>query len=453
MKQINIDMVLDDIEDLIKKRNTGALLNILIEMHPADTAQILSHIKKDERIYLFSILPPKIASEVLAELDPPLMEELTEELGVEKISAIVDEMESDDAADFVSSLPEEVVPEILERIPEEDSNEIKELLHYEEDTAGGIMALEYVALPADATVSQAIQELRRIRSEQEISDIYSIYVVDNFDHLLGMVSMTDLVLADDKTRLKEIMVTNIPKVTPDMDQEEVANLFSKYDLVSVPVVDADNRLVGRITIDDIVDVLEEEGSEDMAYIAGAPDEEITEESIFKLARARLPWLMVAFIGEIFAAFILNQFDVTLKQKLMIAFFIPIIMAMGGSTAQQASVIVIRGLATGDLSLRDTKRRLFKEFRISFINSLIFATVLFTIVYLWDTFFFAVILGISIFVVINNAAIIGALIPLTFKRLNIDPALAAAPFISTTNDILGILIYLSITTFVLHLGAV
>lgn len=451
MKQIDIDEILEDIEVLIEKRNTGALQNILIELHPADIAQILSHIKKDERSYLFSILPPEIASDVLSELDPPIVEDLTEELGVEKISEIVDEMDSDDAADFVSSIPEEMVPEILERIPEEDSNEIKELLHYEEDTAGGIMALEYVALPMDATVEQAIHEIRRLKAEQGISDIYSIYVVDNENHLVGVISLSDLVLAEDFTQLKEIMKTDIPKITPDMDQEEVANIFSKYDLVSMPVVDQENHLIGRITIDDVVDVLEEEGSEDMAYIAGAPDEEITEDSIFKLARARLPWLLVAFMGELLAAFILNQFDVTLQQKLMIAFFIPIIMAMGGSTAQQASVIVIRGLATGDLSLRDTGPRLLKEFRISLLNSLFFAVVLFLIVYLWDSAFFATILAVSIFVVINNAAIIGALVPLTFKRLNIDPALAAAPFISTTNDILGILIYLSITTFLLSHG--
>ncbi|NOX89890.1 MAG: magnesium transporter [Calditrichaeota bacterium] len=449
MIQVDVDSIIPDIQELIKKENKGALQNILIDLHPADIAQILSRIKKNQRVYLFSILPPKIAGSVLAELDPPLMEEITEEMGVEKISTIVNEMESDDAADFVSSLPEEIVPEILDRIPEEDSNEIKELLHYEEDTAGGIMALEYVALPATATVNHAIEKIRKLKADQEISNIYSIYVVDDQNHLLGTISITDLVLADGNTKLKDIMQADIHKVSTDMDQEEVANMFRKYDLVSMPVVDKENHLIGRITIDDIVDVLEEEGSEDIAYIAGAPDEEITEESIFKLARARLPWLMVAFFGEIISAILLHKFNITLQQKLMIAFFIPIIMAMGGSTAQQASVIVIRGLTTGDIILRDTKKRLVKEFRISFLNSLFFASSLFLIVYLWDTAFFASILAVSIFVVINNAAVIGALVPLTFKRLNIDPALAAAPFISTTNDILGILIYLSITTFALQ----
>jgi len=212
MKQIDIDDILEDIEVLIEKRNTGALQNIIIDLHPADIAQILSHIKKDERSYLFSILPPKIASDVLSELDPPIVEDLTEELGVEKISKIVDQMDSDDAADFVSAIPEEMVPEILDRIPEEDSNEIKELLHYEEDTAGGIMALEYVALPMDATVEQAIHEIRRLKAEQEITDIYSIYVVDDENRLLGVVSLSDLALAEDFTQLKEIMKTDIPKM-------------------------------------------------------------------------------------------------------------------------------------------------------------------------------------------------------------------------------------------------
>ncbi len=451
MVQVDIDAIISDIQELIKKKNKGSLQNILIDLHPADIAQILSHVNKDERSYLFTILPSNIASSVLSQLDPPLMEELTEEVGIEKISTIVGEMDSDDAADFVSTLPEEAIPEILQRIPKEESDEIKELLHYEEDTAGGIMALEYVALPASATVNHAIEEIRRLRAKQEIAHVYSVYVVDEENHLLGTVSMTDLVLADGDAKLENIMETNIPTVSTDMDQEEVANIFSKYDLVSMPVVDKENHLVGRITIDDIVDVLEEEGAEDMAYIAGAPDEEITEESTFKLARARLPWLLAAFFGEIISALLLDQFHVTLQQKVMVAFFIPIVMAMGGSTAQQAGVIVIRGLATGDISIRDTTKRLFKEFRISFFNSLFFAALIFIIVYLWDTLFFAGILAVSIFVVINNAAIIGALIPLTFKRLNIDPALAAAPFISTTNDILGILIYLSITTIVLSLA--
>lgn len=451
MIPVDIDTIIPDIQELIEKKNKGALQNILVDLHPADIAQIFAHLKKDERTYLFTILPPDIASSVLANLDPPLMEELTEEVGLDKISTIVSEMDSDDAADFVAALPEESVPEILQRIPKEESDEIKELLHYEEDTAGGIMALEYVALPETATVNHAIEEIRRLRAKDEISHVYSVYVVDKENHLLGTVSMTDLVLADGDTLLKDIMETDIPTVSTDMDQEEVANIFSKYDLVSMPVVDKEHHLVGRITIDDIVDVMEEEGAEDISYIAGAPDEEITEESTFKLARARLPWLLVAFFGEIISALLLNQFNVTLQQKVMVAFFIPIVMAMGGSTAQQASVIVIRGLATGDLSVRDTTKRLLKEFRISFFNSLFFAILIFIIVSIWDTPFFAGILAVSIFVVINNAAIIGALIPLTFKRLNIDPALAAAPFISTTNDILGILIYLSITTVVLKLG--
>jgi len=446
MIPIDVDAIIPDIKELIERQNKGALQNILIDLHPADIAQIFSHLKKEERAYLFTILPAHIASAVLAELDPPLMEELTEEVGIERISKIVSEMDSDDAADFVAALPEESVPEILKRIPKEESDEIKELLHYEEDTAGGIMALEYVALPATATVNEAIEEIRRLRAKDEISHVYSVYVVDEENHLLGTVSMTDLVLADGNTKLKDIMETDVPTVSTDMDQEEVANIFSKYDLVSMPVVDKENHLVGRITIDDIVDVLEEEGAEDMSYIAGAPDEEITEESTFKLARARLPWLLVAFGGEIISGYLMSRFQASIAQLISVVFFVPLIMAVGGNVGNQAAVVVIRGLATGEIALVDTRRRLAHEFLVALLNGLFLATLVFVISALWlhDAKLESMI-AISMIVVIENAAFLGALIPFLLKKIGIDPAVATSPFITTSNDILGLLIYFSMVT--------
>jgi len=326
---------------------------------------------------------------------------------------------------------------------EEGSQEVQELLHYKEDTAGGIMALEFLALSEASTVNETIERIREER--EELEDLYQVWAVDEKEQLSGSVSLTELVLAKGYTTLREIMEVDLISVSVDVDQEEVANIFRKYDLINLPVVDDQKKIVGRITVDDIVDVLEEEGSEDIARISGAPDEEILEESTLVLSRARLPWLLVAFVGEILAAFILESFSATLTQKVLTAFFIPIVMAMGGSTGQQSSVIVVRGLATGDIDLRDTRQRLYKEFKISLINSLFFAVLLFVIVYFWDGWLFATILSASMFIVINNAAIVGALIPLTFKRFNIDPALAAAPFVSTSNDIVGLLIYLTITT--------
>lgn len=442
MINIDYESILPDIVGLIESNNSGALLNILIDLHPADIEEILNRLKKDNRKYVFNLLPTELASEVLSELDTPVIDHVLEDAGEKRISVLVDQMESDDAADLLADLPDDVAKKVLDEMPEEVSQDVKELLHYKEDTAGGIMALEFLSLPADATVNETIEKIREVHEEYD--NLYNIWVVDENECLLGSVTLTDLVLAAGNARLGDIMEDDVLHVRVDMDQEDVANFFSKYDLISAPVVDESMKLVGRITVDDIVDVLEEEGSEDLAYMAGAPDEEILEESTFVLSRARLPWLLVAFVGEIIAAFILDSFQATITQKLMTAFFIPIVMAMGGSTGQQASVIVVRGLATGDINLSDTRSRLFKEVRISLVNSSVFSILLFVIVYLWDGLLFAGVLSISLFIVINNAAFIGALVPLTFKRFKIDPALAAAPFVSTSNDILGLLIYLTIT---------
>jgi len=447
MVNIDFENILPDIVELIEQDNAGALLNILIDLHPADIEEIINRLKKEQRKYLFDLLPTELASEVLSELAPPIADQILEDKSDEEISVLVDQMDSDDAADVISELDEEIAARVLDKMAHEEADEVKQLLHHEEDTAGGIMAVEFVAVPESATVNEAIEAIREKRDE--LDDVYSVWVVDEQGRLLGSVSLTDMVLAKGHTPLSEIMDDDLHYVRVDMDQEEVAMYARKYDLVSIPVVDHNFKLVGRITADDIVDVLEEEGSEDLAYMAGAPDEEIMEESTFLLSRARIPWLLVAFFGEMVSAFLLNNFEATLTQKVMAAFFIPIVMAMGGSTGQQASVIVVRGMATGDIGLSDTKKRLFKEFRISLLNSLFFSLLLFLIVSVWDSAPFAGILAFSMFIVINNAAFIGALVPLTFKRLNIDPALAAAPFISTANDIIGILIYLSITTLMLN----
>lgn len=447
MPNIDFEYIIDDIQELIEKKQDGALLNIIMDLHPADIEDILNRLKREDRQYLFKLLPTDLASEVLTELDTPIIEQVLEEASDERISTIVDQMDSDDAADIVAELPREVAQRVLDQMQEEGSQEVKELLHYKDDTAGGIMALEFLAMPESSTVNETIERIRDLHEEME--DLYTVWVVNEHNHPVGKVSLTDLVLAKGYMTLREIMDVDLVTISVDQDQEEVANAFRKYDLISAPVVNEDSQIVGRITVDDIVDVLEEEGSEDIARIAGAPDEEILEESPFVLSRARLPWLLVAFAGEIVAAIILQSFSATLSQMVITAIFIPIVMAMGGSTGQQSSVIVVRGLATGDIDLRDTRKRLFKEFKIALINSLFFSILLFVIVFFWESWQFAAILSGSMFIVINNAAIVGALIPLTFKRLNIDPALAAAPFVSTSNDIVGLLIYLTITTISLR----
>jgi len=429
---------------LIEKKNQGALLNLLIDLHPADIADLLTDLKKDERKYLFPLLPTEKASAVLTELDPPIVDQLLEDVSEEKLSNLVDKMDSDDAADIISELPEEIAQSVLEQIPDAISEDVKELLLYDEDTAGGIMALEYVSVNQKSTVNETIKAIRKVR--KKINTVHTIWVTDDKETLIGNVSLMDLVLAKGKSLISKIVNKDIKYVYTDMDQEEVAIFFRKYDLVTLPVVNSSHQLVGQITIDDIIDVVEEEASEDISLFAGASDEEFQEDSFLKISWVRLPWLMVAFVGQLIAAAIIQQFEGTLVQIIALTFFMPVIMAMGGNSGIQSSIIVIRGLATGEISIESTWRRFFREFRVSLFVGLIFGVLMFLVVGLWlGNYIMGMVIGIALNLVILQATLFGGLIPFILKRADIDPALASGPFITTFNDILGLLIYLAIIT--------
>ena len=436
--------ILSSIRELIEKKNQGALLNLLIDLHPADIADLLTDLKKDERKYLFPLLPAEKASAVLTELDPPIVDQILEDVSEQRLSTLVDKMDSDDAADIISELPDEVAQSVLEQIPDEISEDVKELLLYDEDTAGGIMALEFVSVKNKSTVNQTIKAIRRVR--KKMKTVHTIWVTNDDEKLLGSVSLTDLVLAKGKTLISKIINKDIKYVYTDMDQEEVAIFFRKYDLVALPVVNSSHQLVGQITIDDIIDVVEEEASEDISLFAGASDEELQEDSFLKISWVRLPWLMVAFVGQLIAAFIIQQFEGTLVQIIALTFFMPVIMAMGGNSGIQSSIIVIRGLATGEISVESTWRRFFREFRVSLFIGFIFGVIMLLVVGLWlGNYMMGLIIGFALNLVILQATLFGGLIPFLLKRADIDPALASGPFITTFNDILGLLIYLVLIT--------
>ena len=436
--------ILNSIRELIEKKNQGALLNLLIDLHPADIADLLTDLKKDERKYLFPLLPTEKASAVLTELDPPIVDQILEDVSEERLSTLVDKMDSDDAADIISELPDDIAQSVLEQIPDEISEDVKELLLYDEDTAGGIMALEFVSVKNKNTVNQTIKAIRRVR--KKIKTVHTIWVTDDDEKLLGSVSLTDLVLAKGKTLISKIVNKDIKYVYTDMDQEEVAIFFRKYDLVALPVVNSSHQLMGQITIDDIIDVVEEEASEDISLFAGASDEELQEDSFLKISWVRLPWLMVAFVGQLIAAFIIQQFEGTLVQIIALTFFMPVIMAMGGNSGIQSSIIVIRGLATGEISVESTWRRFFREFRVSLFIGFIFGVIMLLVVGLWlGNYMMGLIIGFALNLVILQATLFGGLIPFLLKRADIDPALASGPFITTFNDILGLLIYLVLIT--------
>ncbi|MBN1349001.1 magnesium transporter [candidate division KSB1 bacterium] len=448
MDQEDLKEIVDNLRFLIAVNDKPKLKTLLLSTHPADVADIFTHLTEDERDFLFALLPPDVASDVIVELDDFHRENILEDLQEDRLSELVDEMDSDDATDVVADLPEEIADKILQSIDKQDSAEVKELMRHDEESAGGIMALEYVVVNQESTVDDAIQEIRK--KAEEVEDLYYVYVIDNDGKLVGTLSLKALILSAGKKKVADVMERDVISVHEGIDQEEVANVARKYDLVAVPVVDAHDRLVGRITFDDIVDVMEDEASEDIHRLAGISiDEEIHEQSVFKVSRVRLPWLLVAFGGEIISALILNNFEHTLKQIIIAAFFIPIIMAMGGNAGIQSSTVIVRGLATGEIGLLHIKRQLFREIRVSLFNGSVCATLIFLIVGFWfKDINFGVVLALSIFIIMVMASFVGASIPLLLKKFNIDPAIATGPFITTANDSFGLMIYFALATLYL-----
>ncbi len=420
------------------------LKTALLDLHPADIAEMITGMELDKRIRIFDAMDKEYASGVMVELDTPLRVDLIENLDNEHVVDIIRTMDSDDAADVIAELDEEKAKRILEAMPWKEFREVKTLLHHGEETAGGIMALEVVSVMEDSTAQQALQVLRK--KAEEVDDVYHIYVTDSKGVLKGSVSLKTLVLSKPRTKISEIMEKDPAHIKTDWDQEHVAQLFHKYDLVSAPVVDGQGRLIGRITVDDVLDVLEEEASEDINMMAGITDEVIGTGSIFKISYVRLPWLLVAFAGEIISAMVLRNFEASLGKIFTAAFFIPMIMAMGGNTGIQSATIVIRGLATGEIQLRDTGKRLIREMGAALINGIVISLLLLVVVSLWlGDYKFGIVLALAIIAVLFNAALIGTLIPFILKRIGVDPAIATGPFISSSNDILGLLMYFGVIT--------
>lgn len=450
IEEQDLKTIVDDFEFLIEQREEAKLRNMLLSMHSSDIAEIASRLDDPDRLYLFDLLDTEIASEVILEMDEVNREELVEQMAKERLSELVDEMDSDDATDFISEMDEQTQREVLEKVETDDVREVEELLKHREDTAGGIMALEIVAVPDDCTVDGAIQVIRN--KADEVSEIYNIYVVDREQKLLGIVPVRELIIARGDRQITEIMNRDFLSVPVTMDQEEVANFARKYDLVSVPVIDEKERLLGRITIDDIVDVMEEEATEDIHKMAGFTDEEeVREKAVLRIVRARIPWLVWGLLGGLISAGVMVNFESNLKEQIVLAYFVPVIMAMAGNIGIQSSALVVRGLATGEIAAQDYLSRCGKEMGISLLNGIILSSLLFAVVAIgWHnqgthSLQLALLISLALVIVILIAGVLGSTIPLVLKKFGIDPALATGPFITTSNDIIGLFIYLSIAT--------
>ncbi len=437
--------IIENLKYLVQAQDRPKLKNILVDIHPADIADIIRDMEIDERAFIFNLLDLETRSDVVLEFDEVTRDQLIEVLGPEELSQLVDQMDSDDATDVLSELPEETAKKVLARLDFKDRAEVEKLIVHDEETAGGIMALEFVAVYTHETVDDAIQKIRQ--KAQEVEEIYNVYAIDEKNQLTGVVPLKRLLLAKHNQLIRDIMNSDVISVTLEKDQEEVARMFRRYDLVSIPVVDHENRLVGRITIDDIVDVLHEEANEDMHRMAGIADEEIPQEmSTLRISRFRLPWLVVSFVGEIFSAFIMRSFEATINQIVATAFFIPLIMAMGGNTGIQASTIVVRSIALEEGGTTNRWSRLWREIRVAGMNGLIMGILITTmvIIFFTDDPLFGMVVGTSMFFVMLNAAIVGAVVPYVLHKFNYDPAIATGPFITTSNDVFGLYIYLSFT---------
>jgi len=438
---------IDELNALVADGTDQEIRAFLRIIHPADIADLVESLDDKGRKRLFEVMDPQIAGHVVSELEEPYLKHLLKRLRPEEISKLLEGMDSDDAADILSELSEEQAQAVMGLMDSEAVAEVSELLLYPEDTAGGIMQSEVLALNENTTVSQATEEIRA-RAEG-LGELHNVYITDDKGKLKGVVPLRSLILAGPDTKLKDIMEPNVISAQVYADQEEVADLFRRYDLVSLPVVDEDGTLVGRVTVDDIMDVMAEEADEDFLKMAGSVEEEVFS-SFRKSLVARFPWLLATWFGGLLNALILSKFENAFQEFLLFIPFLPLILAMGGNVGNQSATIVVRGLATGRLDGRLMWKVVGKEMLLGIALGAIYGLLLG--IYALHTGrgpeTIALIIGLSLTIQLGLAAISGVLLPIAFYRMKIDPALATAPFISTSMDIIGATIYFSLALAVL-----
>lgn len=440
-----IDVIVGDIES----KNDLSLQKQFNEFHYADIAEILDELDLEQATYVIKLLDSVKTSDILSELDEDVREKILQNLSTKEIAQEVKELDTDDAADLLLELPPERKQKVIAQIDDKELvADIEELLEYDEKTAGSLMAKELVKVYETWTVAGC---LRKIRNQAEnVKRVHSIYVVDKKEKLIGRLSLKDLLIAKNETKISDIYIPKVDSVHVAYNDEDVAKVMAKYDLEAVPVVDDNKTLLGRITIDDIVDVIKEEAEKDYQLAAGITQDVDSEDGIFALTRARLPWLFLGLIGGVGAAAIMFNFDTIINDYPLILLFTPLIAAMAGNVGVQSSAIIVQGLANDEIK-GSINNRLLKEMLLSALNGVILALFLFLFLWIWqDNFQTALAVSVSLIVVVIVAGIIGTFIPLLLHRKKIDPAIATGPFITTSNDIFGILIYFLLTKFILNI---
>lgn len=441
--------LLDRVKSLIKVEDTVALEAFFSELHHADVAEILDEVSWEEATYLVRLLDSEKTAEALMELDDDDRERLLDELTPKEIAEEVEELDTDDAVDVISELDADIQKAVIAQIEDEEHKaDIREMLQYDEDSAGGLMAKELIKVKETWTVAGCVREMRR--QAEEVTRVHSIYVVSKENELIGRLSLKDLLTSDTKTKITEIYIPKVDYVFVSDTAEDVAKVMQKYDLEAIPVVDAEKKLLGRITIDDIVDFIKEEAEKDYQMAAGISQDVEADDSILELTRARLPWLFLGLLGGVGAAYIMGGFEEVLNEHAILLLFTPLIAAMAGNVGVQSSAIIVQGLANDDVK-GSIANRLIKEMLLAMFNGAALAIVLFFVIWVWKgEMDYSLSISISLFVVIIVAGIIGTFIPLFLDKRGIDPAIATGPFITTSNDIFGILIYLWIAKMILNI---
>lgn len=439
---------IEDIQQLIADTNNEAILKLLEEVHYADIAEIIEDLTVDEGIYLIKLLDSDVTADVITELDEDTREKILGGLSSKEIAEEIAELDTDDAADIISELTDRQQEEVISHIEDEEhANDIRDLLRYDENSAGGLMAKELIKVNENWNVLTCVKEMRA--QAEEVSRVHSIYVVDDNNILKGRLSLKDLLTTSTRTAIKDVFIKKVDFVHVDDKAEDVARIMQKYDLEAIPVVDKAGRLVGRITIDDIIDVIKDEAEKDYQMAAGISQDVEADDTIWELTRARLPWLILALFGGFVSVSILGGFATAMIKYKELFFFTPLIAAMAGNVGVQSSAIILQGLAND--SLKGTWwKRLIKEISLSLLNGLVLAGLLMSagMYFLGFDIKVGITVAISLVTVIVIASIIGTFVPIILDKRGIDPALATGPFITTSNDIFGILIYFWIAKIIL-----
>lgn len=444
--QISPELI-EKIEILVEEQNDKELLLHLEDLHHADIAEILDELNLDEATYIIKLLDSEKTSEVLMELDEDDREKILNNLSSKEIADELEEMDTDDAADIIAELSEERQEEVISNIEDQEhAADIKELLRYDEDSAGGLMAKELVRVRETWTVGGCVREMRR--QAENVTRVHSIYVVDAKDKLIGRLSLKDLLTVDTKTKIKEIYIPRVDFVNVHTEGEEVARIMQKYDLEAIPVVDDIGRLVGRITIDDMVDFIKEEAEKDYQLAAGISQDVEADDSIWQLSRARLPWLVLGLFGGLGSVYIMQGFDEALETFPILFFFTPLIAAMAGNVGVQSSAIIVQGLANDNIR-GSLFSRLLKEVSLSLLNGIALAALVFLFGYIvGQDQLTSLAIALSMLLVIIVAALVGTFVPIILDKRGIDPAIATGPFITTSNDIFGIFLFFYISKLIL-----